>query len=64
MNISNNPYYLWDKNKTNILYLTGTFISDYFDGREMNLHNSLINAPLLFYISQNIILLIAQKIYM
>ena len=36
MNISNDPNYLWNKNKTNNLYLADTFISDYFNGREMN----------------------------
>lgn len=55
MNISNNPYYLWDKNKTNILYLTGTFISDYFDGREMNyIKNSGIDMESFYNNSLNV----------
>ena len=35
MNISDEPRYLWNKNKTNNYYLADTFFSNYFDGREM-----------------------------
>ena len=36
MNISNEPNYLWNKNKTNNYYLADTFFSNYYNGREMN----------------------------
>ncbi len=53
MNITKDPGYLW--NKTNLYYLSDTFVSDYFDGRKMDyINNTGINMDKFYNNSFNV----------
>ena len=55
MNISDEPDYLWNKNKTNNYYLADTFFSNYYNGRELaHIKNTGIDMETFYYNSFNV----------
>ena len=55
MNISDEPDYLWNKNKTNNYYLADTFFSNYYNGRELvHIKNTSIDMEAFYNNSFNV----------